>query len=121
MGDFKRTPEPPVMTRQRVRDAVRLIAAAPQQARGGNRTETDRLRRLLDEQERMLIVAALREVVTPPQSWTDIATELRGAHSSAMKEWERWEAMPWRDRANWLDLVERVVIETEKRNGVAAR
>lgn len=120
MGDFRKSVDPPVMTRQRVRDAVRLIAAAPQQARGANRTETDRLRRLLDEQERMLIVAALREVVTPSQSWTDIGTELRCAHSSAMKEWERWEAMPWRDRANWLDLVERVVIETERRS-VATR
>jgi hypothetical protein len=103
------------MTRARVKEAIAAIAAHADRVSGPNNMQTRRLREMLAEQRRMLLVAALREIATPPHSWTDVGEALGCRHSGALADWERWSALPWRDRYNWLDLVERTVnaIEAE--------
>lgn len=101
--------EPVVMTRARIKEAVAAIAAHAEGIRGQNATQTERLREMLADQRRMLLVAALREIATPPHSWTDVGEALNCRHSGALADWERWSALPWRDRFGWLDLVERTV------------
>lgn len=95
--------------RARICAIVRRIAGDPSALSAQNVEHTAAMRRLLDRHARMVAVAALREIARPVPSWPDVAALLRCSHTTAMDDWERWSAMPWRDRSNWLDLVERML------------
>jgi len=113
-------PTPP-FTYARIVRAVTFIASAPERVKSTNTNESVKLGRLLDKQARMLRVAALREIGTPCPSWTDVGGIIGCAHSVAMADWERWSALNWRDRSNWLDLVERVIVAQAEESYVEAR
>ena len=118
---LRRNPEPVPMTRARLKEAVAAIASHAERVAGPNQAQTRRLRELLSDQRRMLLVAALREIATPPHSWPDVGEALKCSHSAALTDWERWSALPWRDRYSWLDLVERTVNAIEESSNVETR
>lgn len=95
--------------RARICAIVSRIAGDPSALSARGVDDTNAARRLLERHARMVTVAALREIARPVPSWPDVAALVGCAHTTALADWERWSAMPWRDRCNWLDLVERML------------
>jgi hypothetical protein len=95
-------------THYAVSRAARYVLAFPERLQVDHADERRRMRAVLSEHGRMVHVAALREIARPSPSWPEVGALVGCAHSTAMADWERWSVMPWRDRANWLDLLERV-------------
>lgn len=103
-------------TARQIRDAVRYLSANPNRIHGPQTytpRETNALREMASKDWRMVMVAALRECARPSPSWPDVAAVVRQSHTNALSDWERWSALPWRDRCNWLDLVERVAFQMQ--------
>lgn len=103
-------------TARQIRDAVRYLSANPQRISGPDgytARETRALREMAQRDWRMVLIAALRECSRPSPSWPDIAAAVQMSHTQAMADFERWCAMPWRERCNWLDLVERVAFQMQ--------
>jgi hypothetical protein len=103
-------------TQRDIGDAVRYLAANPNRIHGPETytpRETAALRAMASRDWRMVLVAALRECARPSPSWPDVAAAINRSHTAALADWERWSALPWRDRCNWLDLVERVAFEMQ--------
>jgi len=101
-------------TARQIRDAVRYLSANPNRIHGPEGytpRETRALREMAERDWRMVTIAALRECARPSPSWPDVAAAVGMSHTAALSDWERWSAMPWRDRCNWLDLVERVAFQ----------
>jgi len=101
-------------TARQIRNAVRYVSANPNRIHGPDgytARETRALRDMAERDWRMVLIAALRECARPSPSWPDVAAAVGMSHTAAMSDWERWSAMPWRDRCNWLDLVERVAFQ----------
>lgn len=97
-----------VPTQRRILEAARYVVSFPERISVEERAERVRMRETLAKHGRMIVVSALREIARPTPSWPEVAELAVCSHSAAMSDFERWGAMPWRDRANWLDLVERV-------------
>lgn len=110
------TPPAPPLTQPAIRHAVNYIRANPARLSivGASVVETAALREQAVRDWRMVLVAALRECSRPTPSWPDIADSIGCVPATAMRDWERFCALPWRDRYAWLDLVERVVRATDE-------
>lgn len=108
-----------VPTQTRILAAARYLLAFPDSVNVEDARERVRMREVLNKHGRMVKVCALREIARPSPSWPEIGALLGCSHSQAMTDWERWSAMPWRDRASWLDLIERVADVLSEREPAA--
>jgi hypothetical protein len=113
-ADRKRTatradfPDMTPYTASQIARAVRYIATNPAHLSAGTSApDTARLRLMANRDWRMILTAALRECARPPHSWPDIGRIVGQSHMNAIADFERWNDLPWRERSNWLELIER--------------
>lgn len=57
--------------------------------------------------DRIVLTGCLLEIARPRPSTPEIASMLRCSHSTVLEWFRIWNEMPWRDRAQWLDFIER--------------
>lgn len=55
---------------------------------------------------RMVLIASMREMARPTPDWETVARIADCRTFDALADWERWSAVGWRVRADWLGLVE---------------
>lgn len=95
-------------TASQIARAVRYIATNPAHVNAGTSApDTARLRMMAQRDWRMILTAALRECARPAHSWPDVARIVGNSHMTAIADFERWSDLHWRERATWLDLIER--------------
>ena len=100
------------MTPRDVTTAVHRIAASLREFTGSTPAGVAYAIRRSD-QWRMVLVSAIRELAVPTPDWDTIAAEADCSVFQAAADWERWSALNWRVRYDWLRIVEAELVLAE--------